>query len=104
MAANQTFTTQQVRHIAALANLAVSPEEEVTIAAAFAETLNVIANLTSIDTANVEPTAQTTGLENVLREDAVTPESTFSQKEALANAKATTQGYFVVERILHHEK
>lgn len=102
--AAQNFTTQQVKHIAALANVPVSVEEERAIASAFSETLTVIANLATIDTSTVEPTAQTTGLENVWREDLVTPETMLSQIDALANAPATAQGYFVVKRILHHDQ
>jgi aspartyl-tRNA(Asn)/glutamyl-tRNA(Gln) amidotransferase subunit C len=104
MSAKTQFTTQQVHHIATLANLPVSPAEETAIASAFAETLDVIANLASVDTTGVEPTAQTTGLENVWREDVVNLETTLSQKEALANAEHTAQGYFVVDRILHHDE
>lgn len=104
MSATHTFTTQQVRHIASLANLPVTDQEEEKMAKAFAETLDVIANLSTVDTTAVEPTAQTTGLENVWREDVVTPDSTLSQKEALSNAAASSQGYFVVKRILHHDE
>lgn len=104
MSKTQTFSTQQVHHIAQLANLPVTEKEEATIAHAFDETLNVIANLATINTTGVEPTAQTSGLENVWREDVITPEKTLSQKEALANAAVATQGYFVVNRILHHDQ
>ena len=104
MSPTHTFTTDQVRHVAALANLTVTEAEEATMAVAFAETLDVIANLSSVDTTNIEPTAQTTGLENVWREDVVNPATTLSQEAALANAPATAQGYFVVKRILHHDQ
>ncbi len=99
-----SFTTDQVHHIASLANIPVSAEEEITIASAFAETLGVITNLTSLDTVNVSPTAQTTGLENVTRDDIVKPDDTLSQADALANAANTANGYFLVERILHHDQ
>ena len=104
MSATHTFTTQQVKHIAKLANIPVSSAEEQKFATSFAETLDVIANLSAVSTTGVEPTAQTTGLENVWREDVVNLEETLSQKEALANAPHSAQGYFVVDRILHHDE
>jgi len=82
----------------------VTEAEGAKIAVSFAETLDVIANLSTVDTTNIEPTAQTTGLENVWRDDVVNPASTLSQEAALSNAPATAQGYFVVKRILHHDE
>lgn len=104
MAAAHHFSTQQVKHIAQLANLPVTVKEEQMLATAFDETLAVIANLSSLDTKNVEPIAQTTGLENVWRADVAPPDYSLSQEEALANASASAQGYFVVPRILHHDE
>jgi aspartyl-tRNA(Asn)/glutamyl-tRNA(Gln) amidotransferase subunit C len=104
MVNQQAFSSSQVEHIAQLASIPLKESEVEPIAQAFGETLEVIANLSSVDTTDVEPTAQTTGLENVWREDEVRAETTLSQAEALANASATHDGYFVVERILHHDK
>jgi aspartyl-tRNA(Asn)/glutamyl-tRNA(Gln) amidotransferase subunit C len=64
------------------------------------ETLDYIATLNSIDTKNVEPTSQVTGLTNVLREDEAHP--SLSQEEALQNAQ-TYNGFFKVPAILDHE-
>ena len=104
MANQQAFSSKQVEHIARLAAIPLKESEVEPIARAFDETLEVITNLSSVDTTQIEPTAQTTGLENVWREDEVRAETTLSQKEALANAHITHEGYFVVERILHHDE
>lgn len=104
MSAKPTFSTQLVHHVAGLANLPLSPQEETALAQSFSETLDVITNLSNLDTSQVEPTAQTSGLENVWRDDSVDAENSFSQAEALANAPATADGFFVVKRILHHDK
>lgn len=100
--AKNTITNQQVQHVAALANIPVSTNEESALADAFTETLAVIGKLSSVDVSGVEPTHQVTGLENITREDQIDTDSMFSQEQALANAK-THQGYFVVDRILDND-
>ncbi len=78
-------------------------EEEEKLAKAFDETLETINDLQQVDIKNVQPTHQVTGLTNVLREDVVDTERTFSQEEALANTKHSWNGYFVVNQILDQE-
>lgn len=97
---SNTITTKQVHHIAKLANIPVNDDQAQKLATGFAETLQTIADLKKVDTSGVEPTHQVTGLENVLREDTIDPSRTFTQKEALANAKQTYQGFFVVPRVI----
>ncbi|MCB9800739.1 MAG: Asp-tRNA(Asn)/Glu-tRNA(Gln) amidotransferase subunit GatC [Pseudomonadales bacterium] len=98
-----TITPQQVKHIANLANIPVTEGEVTDLADAFEETLDVVANLQSVDTSKVEPTHQVTGLENVLREDVVDEAHMFTQAEALANAKETHEGFIVVPIIIDQE-
>ncbi len=95
--------TQLVEHIAQLAQIPVSEKEKTELAEAFNQTLGVIDQLKEVETAGVEPTHQVTGLVNNTREDLVTTETMFTQEEALANAKRTHQGYFVVERVIDVE-
>ncbi len=94
------ISTAQVKHIAALANIPITESEEAQLAAAFSETLATVSELMSVKVEGVEPTHQVTGLQNVWREDEVDQKSMLTQEEALANAKNTHQGYFVVERII----
>ena len=63
-----------------------------------------IQSLQSIDVTGVEPTHQVTGLENVVRDDKVQPEYTFTQQQALANASKQIDGFFVVPQILNKNK
>lgn len=92
--------TDTVKHIAKLSNIPITDAEAETLQVAFDETLATVANLQDVDVTGVEPTHQVTGLENVLREDIVDDSRTFTQEEALANAKETHKGYFVVPRII----
>ncbi len=94
---------QTVAHIAQLANIPISEQEETSLAKAFEETLIVVDELATLDVKNVPTTHQVTGLENVWREDEINQEATFTQQEALANAQQTHNGYFVVPRILEEK-
>ena len=87
-----------VGHIAKLANLPLTDSEKKKFEKQLSETLDYVKQLDEIDTKNVEPTSQVTGLENVLREDEVKP--SFSQADALKNAKSTYKGFFKVKAIL----
>lgn len=94
------ITIKQVHHIADLANIPVSDQEAEKLAKGFKETLETIKDLQTVDTKGIEPTHQVTGMENVLRDDKVDNTRTFTQKEALANAKQTYNGFFVVPRVI----
>jgi len=92
--------TLSVHHIAHLANIPITDEEAKALESAFSDTLAVIKQLEDISVKNVDPTYQVTNLENVLREDTVDERKMFSQKEALANAKTTYEGYIVVPQVI----
>ncbi len=89
--------------MAALANIPITEQEEVQLAAAFTETITLVEKLSSLDTEDVEPTHQVTGLENVWREDTVNSEKMFSQDQALANAPQTHDGFFVVPQVINQD-
>lgn len=90
-----------VAHVAKLANLPLTPEETKTFEKQLSAVLDYIKKLDEVDVSGVEPTSQVTGLENVTRDDETKPSLT--QKEALANAKATHNGLFVVKGIFEDE-
>ncbi len=87
-----------VKHVAKLANLTLTADEEEKLGKQLSETLDYVNKLEEIDTKDVEPTSQVTGLENVTREDEVFP--SLAQEEALKNAKNTQDGFIVVKAIL----
>lgn len=90
-----------VKRIASLANLSLSDKELKKFRSQLEETLIYIKNLSEINTARTEPTSQVTGLENVTREDKVTPSLT--QEKALRNAVSTQNGFFKVKGVLRNE-
>ena len=90
-----------ISHIAKLANLTLTDEEKKKLEKQLEETVEYVNRLEEVDTKDVEPTSQVTGLENVTREDEIKPSLT--QAEALQNAKSTHKGFFKVKGILNAE-
>lgn len=88
----------QVKKVATLASLPITPAEEEKLAKELSETLDYVAQLESVDTSGVESTSQVTGLENVTREDEVG--ESLTQSQALQNVKHTHNGYIMVPAIL----
>ncbi len=86
-----------IMRIATLANLPLTDDEKKKLEPQLVETLTYIKELEGIDTTNITPTSQVTGLENVLAADKARP--SLSQKEALSNTKITENGYFKVKGI-----
>lgn len=87
-----------INHLAKLANLPLSDEEKNKFEKQLKDTVEYVNQLEEIDTKNIEPTSQVTGLENVTREDKAEP--SMSQEDALQNAKNKKNGMFVVPAIL----
>ena len=64
-----SITKEQVEHIAKLARLSFSDAEKEKLAKELGAILGYVEKLKEVDTTGIEPTAQVTGLENVLRKD-----------------------------------
>lgn len=88
-----------VPHVAKLASLPLKKEEIEKFQKQLSSILNYIAKLNELDTKNIEPTSQVTGLENVTRDDKPSP--SLSQEEALKNAKSKHNGFFKVPAIFN---
>ena len=99
MKAQVNLTEEEVRRIANLAKLPLTDEEVKKFREQLSSVLSHMAKIQSLDTSKVTETSQVTGLENVFREDVVDKDRLLSQKDALANAKNTHKGYFVVPAI-----
>ena len=89
-----------IQHIAKLANLFINKNQQDLFTSQLTAILAFVSKLQEISTENVEPTAQVTGLVNVYREDVIDESRMLSQKDALRNAKATQNGFFVVPAVL----
>ena len=87
-----------IKHIAHLARISLSPEEEEKFGAQLGHVLGYIDKLKEVDVSGVEPTAHAFPLVNVTRPDEVRP--SISNEEALRNAPAHANGLFIVPRIV----
>ena len=87
-----------VKYVAHLARLALTPEEEQKIGAQLGDVLHYIEKLKQVDVSNVEPTAHAFPLVNVTRPDEVRP--SLPHDQALANAPAQANGLFLVPKIV----
>lgn len=99
----KTLTKKDIDHIAKLANLPLTDEQADELREQLGITLEYVSQLQSLSTEGVVETSQVTGVENVFREDEIDTTRMFSQKEALANAKRTYSGFFVVDRVLEEK-
>ena len=94
------LTKPDVMHVAKLAKLALSETEIEKYAEQLSSVINHFSELSGIDTDGVEPTSQTTGLENVYRPDEAKSIQTLTQDEATSGSDNTIKGYFKVDAIL----
>jgi len=95
------ITEQEIRRVAELANLALSPNEVVRMAHDMNGVLEHIDQLSELNTAGVEPMAQVlyeTDETATLREDVERP--SLSSADAVANAPFSGQGYYKVPRVI----
>ena len=104
MSIMSTLKLSDVRHVAKLAKLKLTKEEEEKFQKQLSEVVDYIDELKKVDTSAVKPTSQTTGLENITREDKVEPTDTLTQDEALSGTEKVHNGYFVVPRVFEESR
>lgn len=66
-----TISDDDVKHLATLSNIRLSEDEAASLRQDLTNILDYIEQLGELDTDNVEPTYQVTGLKNVWRDDIV---------------------------------
>ncbi|HUD83114.1 MAG TPA: Asp-tRNA(Asn)/Glu-tRNA(Gln) amidotransferase subunit GatC [Candidatus Saccharimonadales bacterium] len=87
-----------VKYVAHLARIALTPEEEEKFGAQLTHILGYIDKLNQLDVAEIEPMAHAVPLVNVFRPDEVRP--SLSNQEALRNAPAKANGLFMTPKIV----
>lgn len=95
------LSSEQVKKVAKLANLNLTPSEEEKFSQQLSKILDYIDELNSVDTSSVEPTFNVSGRENILREDI--SETGLTQEEALSNAPVKRDGFFVSRGVFNNE-
>ena len=87
-----------VKYVAHLARISLTPEEEQQIGAQLGKILVHIEKLREVDVSGVEPTAHAVPMINVTRPDEIRP--SLPTEEALRNAPAKANGLFLVPKIV----
>ncbi len=95
-----SLSKADVLHVAKLAKLELTEPEIEKFTSQLAGIVDFIGQLEEVDTKDVEPTSQTTGLEDVFREDGIKEENCFTQDEATSGTDKLYNGYFKVGAIL----
>jgi aspartyl-tRNA(Asn)/glutamyl-tRNA(Gln) amidotransferase subunit C len=91
------LSLEEVRHIAELARLRLSPEEEERYREQLSAILDYAARLRAVDTSAIPPTASVMPLHAPLRPDV--PRDGVPRTEILSNAAQTTEGMFRIPPI-----
>ena len=94
------LTLEDVRHVAKLANLPLTEKEEIKFKEQLSEIISYIDQLTQINTKNITPTSQTTGLINISRNDQIEEENSLTQDEVLSGTEEVDNGYFLIPIVL----
>jgi aspartyl-tRNA(Asn)/glutamyl-tRNA(Gln) amidotransferase subunit C len=91
-------TDLDVKYVAHLARLSLTPEEEQKFGEQLGQVLGYIEKLKQLDVSHVEPTAHAVPLTNVTRTDEI--RASISNEEAMKNAPAQASGLFLVPKIV----
>ena len=87
-----------VKYVAHLARIALTPDEEKKIGSQLGHILGYIEKLRELDVSGVEPTAHAVPMVNVTRTDEIRPSLT--HEDALRNAPRQANGLFIVPKIV----
>ena len=91
-------TEIDVKYVAHLARLALTPAEEEKMGAQLGQVLSYIEKLKELNVDGIEPTAHAVPLVNVSRPDVI--KSSLPHAEAMRNAPAQANGLFMVPKIV----
>lgn len=94
------LSIEDVEHIAKLSRLELSSSEKEKFAEQLSQILEYVSQLNEVDTKNIEPTAQVTGLVNVMEEDKII-DSGVDYKDIEKNAPDFEEGSYKVPGIFN---
>lgn len=95
------LSNSEVEHIATLARLRLTEAEKEKYSGQLSGILDYVEKLSAVDTADVEPTTQVTGLTNITRQDDVV-ESGIGEA-LVACAPKSSNGYITVPKIFENK-
>jgi aspartyl-tRNA(Asn)/glutamyl-tRNA(Gln) amidotransferase subunit C len=96
--ADAKISSEQVRHVAKLARLALGDDELARLGGQLESILGYVAKIDEADVAGVAPMAHAADLKNVLRDDVV--EGALPTEQVLRNAPETDGPFFKVPKVI----
>ena len=92
---------EQVRKVAHLARLELTPEEEAQFTTQLGSILEYFEQLSELDVSDVQPTTRAIDVSNITREDKLQP---YPERESILNSAPEQEGeFFKVPKILNAE-
>ncbi len=95
---SEKISREEVRHVAKLARLEQSDQEEERMTGQMNQILGYMDKLNELDTTGVSATTHAIQIQNVFRPDEAVP--SIDRQEALANAPETDGSNFVVPKVI----
>lgn len=92
------ITREEVRHVAELARLEFSEEEEERLSEEMSQILDYVDTLNELDTSGVRPMSHVLDITNVFREDEI--ESRIDREQALEAAPEADENHFQVPQVV----
>ena len=99
MARMAKLTYEEVRHVAKLAKLPLTPKQLAKFQSQLINIFDYIGQIGEMKTEKITSAGQVTEIKNRFREDKIWKETRLSSKEATSCANRVYKGYFVVESI-----
>jgi len=93
-----SLTIEQVEQVANLARFKMDPETLGKFAAQLDQIVTYIDKLNGLDTSDVEPLTNASGLVNASRQDE--PGACLERERALANSASQAQGHYRVPKVI----
>lgn len=93
------LTREDVLKLAALSKLRLSDDEVEKLRSELSEILDYVEMLNDVESADLQPTYQVTGLKNIMRDDEIRDYG-YRAEALLKNAPAVQDGQFKVKRVL----
>lgn len=93
-----TVSREVVEHVARLAHIGLTEDEVPRLASELSSVLDHVARLAAVDTSGVQPTSHVVHVQDVMRDDLVTP--SWPPQAILANAPHRFDDFFEVQAVL----
>jgi len=99
MPSDNKITYEEVEHIAELARIELTEEEKKKFSGELSDVLGYIKQLGEVDTKNIEPVSQVTGLVNILRDDIMENCDEDVREMIIKNFPQKKDGYIKVRQV-----